>query len=235
MTKGSFAIVGGTAGIGLEVARRLVDRGENVLVGGRSSERATNARHLLGSAALIKPVDCTDRESLARFFEGCGPLKGLVTLGSAKPAPSFRNGETEAVNAVFTAKFWGQYWAIHQALPYLAEEAGIVAMAGVASVKPMGSAAYTACNAAIEGLVRALAVELAPVRVNCISPGIIDSELWRSRPESQRSQAYADWKRQALVGRVGTVEDAAEAVLFLLDNANMSGATIYSDGGASLR
>jgi NAD(P)-dependent dehydrogenase (short-subunit alcohol dehydrogenase family) len=124
---------------------------------------------------------------------------------------------------------------VHTALPHLATDAAIVLMSGAASVRPLGNPAYSACNAAIEGLARALAVELRPIRVNCLSPGTIDSELWRNRDAAVREPVFDGWRALNLTGEVGTVDDAVDAALFLLDNGNMNGSTLYNDGGYTMR
>jgi NAD(P)-dependent dehydrogenase (short-subunit alcohol dehydrogenase family) len=106
-----------------------------------------------------------------------------------------------------------------------------VLMSGAVSVRPFGSPAYSACNAALEGLARALARELAPIRVNCFSRRMVDSELWRERPYDVLQPALAQWAKVSVVGRPGSVDEAAAAAAFLLDNGNMTGSTIYFDGG----
>lgn len=85
------------------------------------------------------------------------------------------------------------------------------------------------------GLPRGLARELSPIRVNCLSPGMIDTPLWRNRPDEVLKPAIESWNRVALTGRPGTVQEAADTVIFLLDNGNMTGATLYCDGGYVLR
>ena len=115
-------------------------------------------------------------------------------------------------------------------------QASVVLMSGAASVRPLKhSSAYAACNAAIEGLGRALALELSPVRVNVISPGTVDSELWQNRPQELRNQAYEYFKKSNTTGRIVSVSEVADATCFLLLNNSMTGSTIYVDGGYALR
>ncbi len=234
-TAKTYAVIGGTSGMGLGLAQRLVERGDRVLIGGRNSERLEAAARLLGPLATARSVDIEDRASLASFFAGEEELAGLFTPGTTYRTASFREADAETAESPFRAKFWGQYWAVHTALPHFAKDAAIVLMSGAASVRPIGNPAYSACNAAIEGLARALSVELKPIRVNCLSPGPIDSNLWRNRDASIREPVFESWRTIALTGEVGTVEDAADAALFLLDNGNMNGSTLYSDGGYTLR
>ncbi|NIE79204.1 SDR family oxidoreductase [Asaia sp. As-1742] len=231
----TYAIIGGTSGMGFGVARRLVARGDRVLIGGRDRDRLDHAAGVLGERATMRMVDVTDRATLSSFFSDAPPLTGLFTPAASYQTGSFRDASPEIAASPFHSKFWGQYWTVHAALPYLVPTSGIVLVSGAASVRPLGSASYTACNAAIEGLARGLATELAPVRVNCLSPGTIDSELWRARPSSIREAAFSTWKGLTLSGRVALLDEIVDAALFLLDNANMNGTTLYCDGGYALR
>jgi NAD(P)-dependent dehydrogenase (short-subunit alcohol dehydrogenase family) len=236
MTKSkTYAIIGATSGMGFGLAQRLVARGDHVLVGGRSARRLDAAADRLGPLATVRSVDMEDRASLARFFDGFEGLAGLFTPGASYRTASFREADRDTAESSFRAKFWAQYWAVHAALPHLAADAAVLLMSGAASARPLGNAAYSACNAAVEGLSRALAVELRPIRVNCLSPGTIDSELWRNRDAAVREPVFDSWRSLALTGRVGTVDDAVNAALFLLDNGNMTGSTLYNDGGYTMR
>ena len=229
------AIVGGTSGIGYALAAQLVRRGDSVLIGGRSADRLQSALSQLGGKAIGRRVDTSDKASLAAFFEGVGEIKSLFTPAASYRTGSFRDNERETAEGLFEAKFWGQYHAVHAALPHLAADAAIVLMSGAASARPIGAPAYAACNSALEGLARGLAIELAPIRVNCIAPGTTDSELWRNRPAEVREPAFAAWSRLTLVGRPASVDEIAASVLFLIDNGNMSGSTLFCDGGYTLR
>jgi len=235
MTQKTYAIIGGASGMGFALAQTLVARGDRVLIGGRTLSSLEQAQHRLGELASIQPVDISDRAALKTFFDKAPSLSGLFTPGAAYVTDAFAEATPEVAESAFRSKFWGQYWAIHAALPRLTSDAGVVLMSGAASVRPMGHPAYAACNAAIEGLTRALAQELAPIRVNCLSPGTVDSELWRRRPAEVREPAYEAFSRLSLVGRPAAVDDMAHAALFLLDNRNMTGATLFADGGYSLR
>lgn len=231
----TYAIIGGTSGIGLALARKIVERGDHVYLGGRSPERLTTTLATLGARATGRTVEITDRASLAQFFAEALQLSGLFTPAATYSTGTFADGDPETSEGLFKAKFWGQYWAVHAALPRLAPNASVVLMSGAASVRPIGAPAYAACNSALEGLARGLAIELNPIRINCLSPGTTDSDLWRNRPADVRDPAYEYWSKLCLVQRPATVEEQAHAALFLLDNTNMTGSTLFSDGGYSLR
>ncbi|SPL87658.1 Short chain dehydrogenase [[Actinomadura] parvosata subsp. kistnae] len=181
-------------------------------------------------------VDTADQESLSAFFDAVDQVDHLFTPAATYTTGPMRELSDEEAQSPFTSKFWGQYHAVRLALPKLTADASIVLMAGAASVRPPAPApAYVACNAAIEGLGRGLAVELAPVRVNVVSPGTIDGNLWRQRSDEVRESAFAQYSRDALLARPGRESEVADAVMFLFTNTYMTGSTLYPDGGYALR
>ncbi|MFH8346552.1 SDR family oxidoreductase [Streptomyces sp. NPDC018045] len=241
-TDRTVVVLGGGSGIGLEVARRVVAAGARVVLGGRGEEKLAAAAGELGDAAHWRRVDTTDQASLIAFFAGLTDFDGVDRVHHLfTPAASYRTGpmlelSDEDAESAFESKFWGQYYAVKHAAPLLAPDASVVLMSGAASVRPVGAApSYVACNAAIEGLGRGLAVELAPVRVNVVSPGMVDGNLWSQRPAEVREPAAATWREANLLQRAGTEGEIAEAVLFLFSNGYTTGSTLYPDGGYALR
>ncbi|UXL28954.1 SDR family oxidoreductase [Stenotrophomonas maltophilia] len=232
----TLAIIGGSSGIGLRAACQAAAQGAQVVIGGRDPQRLQQALLQVGQDARAIPVDGTSRDSLQAFFAGIGTIDALFTPGASYQVGSFAGDGAALAYSPFNGKFWPQYWAVHAALPYLTAEASIVLVAGAAGARPVnGAAAYAACNSAIEGLGRALATELAPRRVNVISPGTLDGELWQGRPAALREAAFAHYADVTLLRRVATVEDAADAALFLLGNPAMTGSTLFPDNGYVLR
>lgn len=228
----TVAIVGGGSGIGLSVARKVVEEGGRPLIGGRSVERLDGALAQLGPDARALPIDTADKASIAAFFERSGPVDHLFISAATYAIGSIHETDDSITESPFRSKFWGQYYTVQQALGALAQDGSIVLMAGAAGARPLkGGSAYAACNSAIEGLGRALAVELAPLRVNTVSPGTIDGHLWRGRPAEIRNAAFAAYRQLSLAGRPGTEEEVADAVIFLIKNRFMTGSTLYTDGG----
>ncbi|BCP52606.1 putative short chain dehydrogenase/reductase [Kaistia sp. 32K] len=232
----TVAIIGGGSGIGFRVAELAAAAGAEVVLGGRSAERLQKAVETIGPKARGASADLEDRASIRAFFEPLATLDHLFVPAATYTVGSLADLSDEDAESPFRTKFWGQYHAIKAAAPKLASDGSIVLMAGAAGARPLkGAAAYAACNSAIEGLGRALALELAPVRVNTVSPGTIDGHLWRSRPEAIRETAFAHYSRIAAAGRPGTEDEIADAVLFLMRNSFMTGTTLYADGGYTLR
>ncbi|NEI72051.1 SDR family oxidoreductase [Rhizobium lusitanum] len=232
----TVAIIGGTSGIGLRVAEIAISQGASVIVGGRNIERIDKAVQRLGSSARGAEVDNLDQASIKAFFEAAGAIDHLFTPGASYARGRIDEASDDVAESSFKSKFWGQYYAVKHALPYLAKDGSITLMAGAYSVRPASNgAAYGACNAAIEGLGRSLAVELAPVRVNVVSPGTIDSDLWQRQPPALRDASFSSYGDVALLKRVGTTDEVADAVVFLMKNTFMTGSTLYPDGGFALR
>jgi NAD(P)-dependent dehydrogenase (short-subunit alcohol dehydrogenase family) len=238
LSEKTAVIIGGSSGMGLRVAELVIAGGGRVVIGSRSQPRIDAALAKLGPAASGHAIDNTDRDSIARFFAAAPRFDYLFTPGASYALGKIDQISDADAESPFRSKFWGQYWAVKAALPKLAKDGAIVLMSGAASVRPVpgvGAAAYVACNAAIEGLARGLAVELAPIRVNAISPGTTDGTLWRNRPDAVREAAFTHYAGAAALGRVGTEDEVARAVLFLFENTVMTGATIYADAGYALR
>ncbi|WIV53732.1 SDR family oxidoreductase [Amycolatopsis nalaikhensis] len=227
-------VIGGGSGIGLAVARRAAAEGAKVHLGGRTPEKLAAAAAEIGATWQV--VDTTDQESLAAFFGALDRVDCLFTPGASYTVGPLRELSDEDAASPFTTKFWGQYHAVKHAVPRLAPDASIVLMSGAASVRPPGAApAYVACNAAVEGLGRGLAVELAPVRVNVVAPGTIDGNLWAGRPAGVREASFAQYRADTLLHRVGTESEVADAVLYLFGSTYTTGSTLYPDGGYALR
>jgi NAD(P)-dependent dehydrogenase (short-subunit alcohol dehydrogenase family) len=229
-------VIGGSGGIGLATARLATRHGARVTIGGRSRERLEAAIERLGPCAQAHVVDTSDGSAIDAFFDCTGPLDHLVTTAATYVLGSMRELSPADARTPFESKFWGQYLAVRAALPQMADNGSVVLVSGADGARPTAATpAYTACNAAIEGLARGLAVELSPIRVNAISPGAVDGALWARKPDDVRREGFERYRRGSLLGKLGTEEHMARAVLFLFGHEFMTGSVVSVDGGFSLR
>lgn len=227
-------VLGGSSGFGFATARAALAEGARVTIGSRSSERVREALRRLGNTASGEAVDVTDRPALERFFAGLGGLDHLaVTVGDAlKSKPLLEMTEAEARGA-FEVRFWGQFNAVRAAYPHISRSGSITLVSGGLARRPgPGRGIYTGVLAGLEGIVKSFAVELAPVRVNVVTAGMVDTELWHGMPEAERRAAFDAAARRLPAGRVGRPEDIAEAYLFLMRNGFATGQSVVLDGGA---
>ncbi|OAT67573.1 short-chain dehydrogenase [Mycobacteroides immunogenum] len=232
----TVVLIGGGTGIGLRVARLVTAAGGDVVLGGRTAATLAAAADELGHRARWYRVDTTHQPSVDEFFGQIGGVHGLLTTAATYVTGSIAELSVEEAATPFESKFWGQYRVVKSALPKLAADASVVLVSGAASVRPAGNApAYVAANAAIEGLARGLALELAPIRVNALSPGTVDGHLWNQRAPEVRRQAFEHISAAATLGRPVTEAEVAQAAVYLLLNTGTTGSTLYTDGGYALR
>ncbi|MBW3494086.1 MULTISPECIES: SDR family oxidoreductase [Bacillus] len=224
-----IVIIGGSSGIGLATAKQAIEQGAHVIIAGRSEEKLKIARELINNNHLQTYVlDNQNKEQLQDFFKTVGNFDHLFT-----PGASYTLGPITATDDIaessFIGKFWPQYYTVKYAIPFLSNSGSIVLMSGAFSQRPLkGAPAYGACNGAIESLGKALAVELAPIRVNVVSPGTIRRE---NEQNEKRMAAYEDYKSRSLVQRPGHNDEVAHTVLYLMQNGFTTGSVLFPDGG----
>ncbi|NEW07401.1 SDR family oxidoreductase [Paenibacillus sp. SYP-B3998] len=237
LTNQRIVIIGGSSGIGLATAQQALQQGASLIIAGRSQEKLELAKERLASDAVeIYQLDNQNEDQLKAFFEHVGEFDHLFTPGASYVRGPITS-DADIAHSCFKGKFWPQYNAAKYAVPYLSRNGSIVLMSGAFGQRPLSDgASYAACNGAIESLGKALAVELAPVRVNVVSPGTILTNFnWEGASAAKRLEAYHAYNDMCLLGRVGTAAEAAHTVLYLMTNGYTTGSTLFPDGGYILR
>ncbi|MBY7145111.1 SDR family oxidoreductase [Virgibacillus sp. NKC19-3] len=228
-------IIGGSSGIGLETAKLAVEQNAEVIIAGRSEDKLQQAKSEIGSNVTTHTLDFTKEKEVQAFFDKIGKLDSLVVTAGIATYGNFLEVDTSQDRDLFEGKFWGQYHVAKYAAPNLAEDGSITLFSGVVAYKAMeGASALSAVNAAVSGLGQTLALELAPVRVNVVSPGVIDTPSRYGMPEDERKAFYDAVGGQLPMKRVGQPEDVAESVIYLLRNGFSTGEVLHVEGGHRL-
>lgn len=221
-------VVGGSSGIGLATAEMAKAEGADVVIASRNAERLKATAERLGVRGI--PTDVTGDDSVAALFRACGPVDHVVVTAAQLRTGPFRTVSTDDVRATMEGKFWGA-WRVARAAE-IRPGGSLTLVSGFLSVRPRpNSAIVSAANGALESLTRALALELKPLRVNCVSPGIIDTPIRAAMPEAARKELLAKTAAGLPVGRVGLAEDVGRQILSFMGNGFASGAIAYIDGG----
>lgn len=220
-------IMGGTSGIGLATAEQLTSAGIDVTVTGRDPDKLAD---LAGKFAGAEQVDSTDRDAVSAFFKRLGSFAHLVLAFSPGPAGlgPVREISLDDFETAFTGKLFAYIHAIRQA--QATESITMISAASARAALP-GTVTLAAVNGAIERIVSPLAAELAPVRVNAVSPGIVDTPWWAFLPDDQRQAQFAAAASSVPAGRIGTAADVAGAVAYLIHASLVTGTILPVDGG----
>ena len=231
-----IVILGGTSGIGLATARAAQAQGGAVVVVSRQPARVDAAVAALGGEARGQAADLADEASVRALFERLGALDHLVyTAGEALPLAPLATTDIATVRRFFDTRYWGAYMVAKYGSPHVRAGGSITLTSGSAGLRPGPgwTVAASVCGA-MEALTRALAVELAPLRVNAVCPGVVKTDLWAGMPADARAAFYRDHGAQLLVERIGEPEEIARTYLYLMSETYSTGQMIVVDGGATL-
>lgn len=231
-----IVLLGGTSGIGFATARAALAAGASVVVGSSNRQRVDQAVASLGDRAEGHVIDLGDEAAVCGLFERLGDFDHLVySAGDSLQIGPLADTGLDAVRKAFDIRFFGAVAAAKHAMPHLRPGGSVVLTGGIASLRPQkGWTAVASICGAMEGFMRALAVELAPIRVNLVSPGLVKTPLWAGIPEAQRDALYAASGASLPVGRVGEADDIAQTYLYLMSNRYSTGQTVVVDGGGVL-
>ncbi|MFE3056594.1 SDR family oxidoreductase [Nocardia sp. NPDC059239] len=233
---GRAVVVGGGSGMGQAIADALLAAGNEVIIVGRSEQRLADAVRELGDGKVSAVVaDVADEEQVSRLFETVGTVDHVITTaadlaGAYGPVATFdfEHGrgflETKLIGSMLLAKH-----------ARLTENGSLTFISGIAAYRPaVGGAMVAAVNAALEGLTRALAVELSPIRVNTVSPGWVLTDIWESMPWEDKQERLAAMAEKLPARRLGRPDDIAAAVLSVIGNGFVTGTVLHVDGGHRL-
>jgi NAD(P)-dependent dehydrogenase (short-subunit alcohol dehydrogenase family) len=229
-------IIGGSSGIGLAVAKEATSQGAEVVVVSSNAERVQEAVQSIGEKARGQAVDVSNERAVEGFFKNLGAFDHLVfTAGDSLHLHELAATDLKQARSAFELRYWSALAAVKYGSPQIRKGGSIVLTTGIAGQRPHSGwvIAASVCGT-IEALTRALAIELAPIRVNAVSPGIVRTNLWQTMSSAERDQLFESVGQRLPVGRVGEAHDLAQAYLFLMQEGFSTGQIVVVDGGALL-
>jgi len=235
LTGKNVVIIGGTAGIGLAAAQAAAAAGAKVWAAGRSEGHIEAAKQVANGSFEVRQADTHDAASLEAIFKEVGTVDHLVSaaVGGERTLKPFLEQTEDQFKAAYD-KLWGYAKVVRTGAPYLADDGAITLVSGSPARKIKPAQSPLSCvGASVENLVRCLAVEMAPVRVNVVSPGTVDTAMfdWMGDEKQGKLQAMT---ASHLIQRAGTPEEIAQGILFVMQNGFVTGTTVDVDGGRIL-
>ena len=228
-------VLGGNSGIGMATARSMTEHGARVTIVGRSEAKTREAAEEIGASGEV--ADGRDAKTMTEIFERIGPAHHLVLSAAGDTGfGAVDQLDTSELQQSSDEKFWVYWTTLKAALPHMAREGSITMVGAVRSrMADPPTIGLAAVNGALDSMVPGLARGLAPIRVNLVSPGVIDTPTWEGMPEAGRKALFEHYGAERIpAGRVGTAEEVAEAIVGLASNAFVTGVVLPVDGGMRL-
>jgi NAD(P)-dependent dehydrogenase (short-subunit alcohol dehydrogenase family) len=231
----TICIIGGASGIGLATATMAARAGAKLILAGNDAQQIDRACGVVPTLAT-RVLDIADRRSVEAAFVGLPAIDHLVITAGRRISGKISECDPDDLLLAVNERVHGAVYAVRAALPLLTPNASIVLTSGLLAQRPLtpGNAVFSASVGGIDALVRGLAVELSPMRVNAVAPGVTESPLFADVPVQVRDAVFARAKARSLVQRIGTVEDIAAAMVFLMCNGYVSGEVLQVDGGTQV-
>jgi NAD(P)-dependent dehydrogenase (short-subunit alcohol dehydrogenase family) len=231
-----IVVLGGSSGIGLATAQAAAREGASIVIASSRKARVDEALATLPTGTEGHVLDLADSDATQALFARLGSFDHLVyTAGETLQLGSLATSDVDAARRFFTLRYWGAYCAAKYGSSGIRSGGSIVFTSGIAGQRPRaGWSLGASICAAMEGLTRALAVELAPIRVNIVSPGVVRTSLWANMTEKDRAALYQQMSDRLPVGHVGDAAEIAQAYLYLMRQTYSTGQVLVVDGGAVL-
>jgi len=229
-------IIGGSSGIGFAVAEDAASQGADVVIVSSREERIQEAIRSIGGKAQGQAVDVSDEKAVESFFTKLGAFDHLVyTAGDSLQLHELADMDLKQARRAFELRYWSALATVKYGSPQIRKGGSIVLTTGIAGQRPQSGwvIAASVCGT-VDALTRALAMELAPIRVNAVSPGVVRTNLWQNMNSAEREQLFESVAKRLPVGRVGEAHEIAQAYLFLMKEGFATGQTVVVDGGTVL-
>lgn len=234
----TVVIIGGSSGMGLAVAHRCLADGASVVIAGRSAKRLEAAQAELGCQDRLRAVtaDIGDHAQVAALFEHTPTIGHLVVTAADLPYGPVAALTEDSLMRAIRSKFLGPYFAAQEAAPRMSAGGSITFTSGIAAYRPApGGSLAASLNGALESMVRAFALELAPIRVNAVSPGWVDTPLWDQLATPESKQARLSQMAARVPGRrLATPAGIANAISYLIEDDFVTGTVLHAEGGQLL-
>lgn len=231
-----IVLLGGTSGVGLATALAAAEAGANLVVVSSRQQRVDAALAVLPQGSQGYVADLANEQQIEQLFKKIGEFDHLVfTAGETLQLSELSTAKIGEAREFFNLRYWGALMAAKYGSQYIQKDGSITLTTGTVGLRPWkGWTVAASITGAVDALTRALAVELAPVRVNAVCPGVVKTELWGNMPEVDREALFADVGSKLLTGRVGEAQEVAEAYLYLIRGNYTTGQVIVVDGGSVL-